>query len=233
MGRISGGNPDYMNHYDIRYFEGLVTFEERTETLKHMIRAYLTTFREKGIETWIAHGTLLGWWWNGKILPWDWDLDTQVSGATLDYLGKHMNQTTHFYSPGDGSAERQYLLDVNPYYTERTRGDGFNIIDARWIDTKNGLFIDITGLSETLPDLSPGVWSCKNQHHYKTGDLFPLRESTFEGVYALIPYSYDDILVTEYQRSALANTKWLGHHWDLRLKEWVNEEDPKLKSQPR
>jgi LicD family len=122
-----------------------------------------------------------------------------------------MNQTTHFYSPVDGSAERQYLLDVNPHYTERTRGDGFNIIDARWIDTKNGLYIDITGLSETQPDLLPGVWSCKNDHHYKTRDLFPLRESTFEGVYALIPYSYDRILITEYQYSALVNTEWLGY----------------------
>jgi hypothetical protein len=35
-----------------------------------MIRAYLMTFNELGLETWIAHGTLLGWWWNGKILPW-------------------------------------------------------------------------------------------------------------------------------------------------------------------
>jgi hypothetical protein len=67
MMRISGGSPDYAGHYDIRYFKGVVTFEERTETLKHMVRAYLTTFREKGIETWIAHGTLLGWWWNGKV----------------------------------------------------------------------------------------------------------------------------------------------------------------------
>ncbi|KAI9785531.1 MAG: hypothetical protein M1839_009272 [Geoglossum umbratile] len=231
--RVSGGSPDHTGHYDIRYFNGVVTDEERVETLQHMIRAYLTTFRDNGLETWIAHGTLLGWWWNGKILPWDWDLDTQVSGATLDYLGEHMNQTRHTYTPKDGSAERQYLLDVNPHHTERTRGDGLNIIDARWIDTQNGLFIDITGLSETQPDLKPGVWSCKNDHEYKTRDLFPLRESTFEGVYALIPYSYDQILVTEYKHSALVNTEWLDHHWDPHLREWLSEDSPALHSQPR
>jgi hypothetical protein len=33
-----------------------------------MTRAYLNFFREQGLETWIAHGTLLGWWWNGKVL---------------------------------------------------------------------------------------------------------------------------------------------------------------------
>jgi hypothetical protein len=34
-----------------------------------MVRAYLGFFREKGLETWIAHGTLLGWWWNGAVRP--------------------------------------------------------------------------------------------------------------------------------------------------------------------
>lgn len=61
------GEDDRLGHYDTRYFHSLVSFNERTETLTHMIRAYITTFRELGLETWIAHGTLLGWWWNGKV----------------------------------------------------------------------------------------------------------------------------------------------------------------------
>ncbi len=61
------GADDRLGHYDTRYFHGLVSFDERTETLTHMVRAYLTTFQKLGLETWIAHGTLLGWWWNGKV----------------------------------------------------------------------------------------------------------------------------------------------------------------------
>lgn len=61
------GHDDLLGHYDQRYFKGIVSNEERTDTLHHMIRAYLNTFRELGLETWIAHGTLLGWWWNGKV----------------------------------------------------------------------------------------------------------------------------------------------------------------------
>jgi hypothetical protein len=121
-----------------------------------------------------------------------------------------MNQTIHRYVSEDKAVERHYLLDVNPHYTERTHGDGYNLIDARWIDMENGLYIDITGLSETRPDVLPGVWSCKNLHEYNTKDLFPLREGVFEGVRALVPYSYDQILVNEYQHSALVNTEWLG-----------------------
>ncbi len=61
------GEDDRLGHYDTRYFHGLVSLNERTETLTHMVRAYLTTFRKLRLETWIAHGTLLGWWWNGKV----------------------------------------------------------------------------------------------------------------------------------------------------------------------
>lgn len=61
------GGGDLMGHYDSRFYHGIVSYEERTDTLTHMIRAYLNFFRENGMETWIAHGTLLGWWWNGKV----------------------------------------------------------------------------------------------------------------------------------------------------------------------
>ena len=61
------GNTDLLGHYDTRFYKGLLSYEEKRDTQVHMMRAYLDTFREKGIETWIAHGTLLGWWWNGKV----------------------------------------------------------------------------------------------------------------------------------------------------------------------
>lgn len=137
-------------------------------------------------------------------------MDTQVSGATLQYLGKKYNQTMHKYQPEDGTPEREYLLDIGAYIDERDRGDGMNVIDARWIDITNGLFIDITGLSETHPDTSPGVWSCKNYHRYHTSDLYPMRETVFEGVPAKVPYSYDKILLEEYHEKAFVVTEYQG-----------------------
>lgn len=137
-------------------------------------------------------------------------MDTQVSDATLTYLGQHYNQTHHKYTSEDGKVKREYLLDVNRMIHERERGDGMNVIDARWIDLTNGLFIDITGLSETHPDTAPGVWSCKNYHRYQTSDLYPMRETMFEGVPAKVPYSYDKILKEEYQQKALVVTEFEG-----------------------
>ncbi|KAF2145932.1 uncharacterized protein K452DRAFT_315218 [Aplosporella prunicola CBS 121167] len=215
------GGDDILGHYDIRYFKGVVSYDERIDTIQHMTRAYLDWFREEGLETWIAHGTLLGWWWSGTMLPWDWDVDTQVAGSTLAYMAKHHNRTIVKYDPHNGTRKRQYLLDVNPWQWERVKGDGMNIIDARWIDTHNGLYIDITGLSETEPDTNPGVLSCKNNHKYSTSDLFPMRRSTYEGVPALIPYAYDKMLIEEYQAKSLTETEYEGHKWDPALNKWV------------
>lgn len=144
-------------------------------------------------------------------LPWDYDLDTQVSDATLQYLGANHNMTIHNYTSSDGNTTREFLLDVNPWIVERVRGNGMNIIDARWIDVRNGLFIDITGLSEVHPHNQPGVWSCKNYHYYKTDELYPMRETMFEGVMAKVPYNYDKILTDEYSENALILTEFNGY----------------------
>ncbi|TVY52295.1 Protein MNN4 [Lachnellula cervina] len=226
------GGSDQLSHYDIRHFNGEeVTYDERVDTLQHLVRSYLSVFREKNIETWIAHGTLLGWWWNGKIMPWDWDLDVQVSASTLTWLGENLNMTTHNYTSvkEDGTSEtREYLLDINPNIVERIRGDGQNVIDARWIDVHNGLFIDITGLAETNPSTQPGIWSCKNFHRYRTRDLYPLRETVFENVPALVPYSFDRILTEEYSARALTKTMHEGHRWMPEQKEWIKLEQQQL-----
>ncbi|KAK2787397.1 hypothetical protein FQN53_005308 [Emmonsiellopsis sp. PD_33] len=217
------GNDDILGHYDTRYFHGAVTYDERSDTLLHMIRAYLDFFRENGLETWIAHGTLLGWWWNGKLLPWDWDVDTQVNTATLLRMGDYFNQTISNYTSPDG-VKHSYLLDVNLYSRYRQRGEGKNIIDARWIDTRNGLYIDITGVSELNKEKEPGVLQCKNFHKYKTSDLYPLRDSMYEGVPAKIPYRYHDILIKEYGHSALIVQDFEDHDWDISQKTWVPDQ---------
>ena len=150
------------------------------------------------------------------MLPWDWDIDTQISEPTLLYLGHHFNGSIYDYSSKDSDpdsepvVERQYLLDVNPAMIERDRGNGNNVIDARWIDIRNGLYIDVTALSETEPADHPGVWTCKNYHHYRTTDLYPMRETTYEGVVTKVPYAYDRILAEEYQEKALVVTDYQG-----------------------
>ncbi|KAI0113778.1 LicD family-domain-containing protein [Nemania sp. FL0031] len=279
-------------HYDVRFFRGKVAYEEHRPALRNLVRSYLGTFKALGVETWLAHGSLLGWWWNGKVMPWDYDLDVQVSTATLEFLGDRYNGSLHEYeyeaeddevvlditgsesgdeegnsssgdkvrrdngnsdqsgdgggngidgtnrgnSSGSGSGDtgaqdteaamtttirRTYLLDVNPHHAALAKGNGANVIDARWIDTSNGLFIDITGLRERDPEKSPGVWSCKNNHRYRTTELWPLRRTDFEGAEAWIPYAFDKILIDEYGPKSLVTEEWAGHRWMPNLREWV------------
>ena len=137
------------------------------------------------------------------MFPWDWDVDVQVSGATLSYMADHLNHSRYTYTTDDGAVTREFLLDVNPYSKRRQHGEGLNIIDARWIDTHNGLYVDITGLSELDPEAEPGAWSCKNGHKYKITELYPMRESTYHGIPAKIPFQYHELLVKEYGETAL------------------------------
>ncbi|KAK2873590.1 hypothetical protein FQN49_002256 [Arthroderma sp. PD_2] len=217
------GMDDTLRHYDNKFFNGVVGQTDRIEGLADMIRAYLQFFRENGLETWIAHGTLLGWWWNGKMLPWDWDLDTQVNSETLQYIGDYFNQTVYNYTSivSGKRRQRQYLLDVNPASRQRERGDGQNVIDARWTDITSGIFTDITGISELNHDTDPGVLSDKNFHTYRDVDIYPLRESTCEGVPANVPFNYVDILITEYGNASLRRTEYENHFWSNDLQEWV------------
>jgi LicD family len=59
-----------LEHYDARFFRGKVSAEKRLESLSGLIVAFLDIMEAEGIVTWLAHGTLLGWYWNGHSLPW-------------------------------------------------------------------------------------------------------------------------------------------------------------------
>ncbi|KAL2255825.1 hypothetical protein VTK26DRAFT_2654 [Humicola hyalothermophila] len=111
---------------------------------------------------------------------------------------------------GGRQKEGHYLLDVNPHWSSLGRGRGLNVIDARWIDVSTGMYVDITGLMERDPDRAPGVVSCKNFHAYRVGDLYPLRETEFEGVPALVPFEFENILMGEYGAKSLVTTEWAG-----------------------
>ena len=64
------------------------------------------------------------------------------------------------------------MLEVNPHYVNREQSDNLNVIDARWIDTTSGLFIDITTAryNYTHP-AGEGMLSCKDGHEYRVYGL--------------------------------------------------------------
>jgi LicD family len=163
-------------HYDGRFANRQVGKDERLPHLTALMKSFLSTMADIGAETWIMHGTLLGWWWNQKIMPWDTDIDVQVSESTIAFLAKYYNMTEFHFSLPEIHGGRSYLLEVNPHYTIRGTEDKLNVIDARWIDTDTGLFIDISTvrLNETArAEGIEGALMCKDRHHYLV-HCFPL-----------------------------------------------------------
>lgn len=157
-------------------------------------------------------------------MPWDSDLDVQMSEASMHHLASYYNLTIyHFALPGI-SEGRDYMLEINPNYKNGSTADKLNMIDARWVDTETGLFIDITTLrrNETAEALGiKGAMMCKDRHHYMFDDIFPLRESVFEGIQVKVPYAYSDLLIEEYSAYALTKVDFENHHFDQERMEWI------------
>jgi phosphorylcholine metabolism protein LicD len=188
------------------------------------MQTYLSTMNDIGAETWIMHGSLLGWWWNRKIMPWDSDVDVQMSESSIEYLATYYNMTIHHYRLPGVPQGRDYLLEVNPNYVNGSTADWLNVIDARWIDTESGLFIDITTLrrnEKMEAEGKHGYMMCKDKHEYMAQDIFPLRDSTFEDTPTKIPYAYAELLEREYGPKALTNKQFHQHNFDSEKMEWI------------
>ena len=102
-------------------------------------------------------------------MPWDSDVDVQLSYANMHFLASYYNMTMYHYQLPDLQEGRNYMLEINPGYTNGGVEDYLNMIDARWIDTETGLFIDITTLrvNHTARALGvEGAMMCKDKHHY-------------------------------------------------------------------
>ncbi|KAK2592499.1 mannosyltransferase [Conoideocrella luteorostrata] len=84
---FEAGTTPSLVHYDSRFFVREVSYSAHRVILRNLIRSYFSFASSHHIETWLAHGSLLGWWWNGHVLPWDYDLDVQVANDTLRLLG--------------------------------------------------------------------------------------------------------------------------------------------------
>lgn len=104
-------------------------------------------------------------------MPWDSDIDVQMSEPSMHFLASYYNMSVYHYKTPGHPTGRDYMLEINPHYLIRGREDKLNVIDARWIDTESGLFIDITTVRKNEKSLEPGMMGCKDGHSYKVRDL--------------------------------------------------------------
>lgn len=138
-------------HYDWRFFSGIINYTDKQPPVLHgLLQAYLKFANANNITTWVAHGSLLSWYWNGVAFPWDNDIDVQMPIQDLHLLSKNFNQSLIVDMGGESGHEiryGRYFIDCGTFISHRTAGNGHNNIDARFIDVDTGFYIDITGLS--------------------------------------------------------------------------------------
>ncbi|KAJ3066689.1 hypothetical protein HDU98_010023 [Podochytrium sp. JEL0797] len=161
------------------------------ESLPALLKSWAAFSERNQIVWWISHGEMIGWFWNARLLPWDFDLDIQMSVFQLTQL-LQFNQTM---------IDDRFLIDVGPNVLVRTPQFD-NTIDARVVDTKTGYFMDITGLAQ-ISSSSVDEVRCKSPHAYGYADIMPLRETVLEGVKVWRPREVSKILKQEYGLKAL------------------------------
>lgn len=138
-----------LSHYDLRFFHSKIPAMDRVSILHRVARSWARFTNSHNITTWLAHGSLMGYYFNGLILPWDDDLDVQVSATSFWDLVKMNGTMVIDYQ--DGVDIGMYLIDINPFFYKRERNPD-NKIDARFIDIRSGLYIDITVLANDIND---------------------------------------------------------------------------------
>ncbi|RYP15112.1 hypothetical protein DL765_005935 [Monosporascus sp. GIB2] len=227
-----------LGHYDRRYFRGEVPYEERLPALRLLVRSYLAVCRELGVETWLAHGSPLGWYWNGRIMPWDRDVDAQVTGRRTPPPRPRMRgpaprergrrraggtrirgaRRRHDHDGGPGrEAAGEFLPDVNLALRGATRQRGQR--RRRALDRRaHGALRRHhggRGRGAVVPGASGATRTATAAR----------RATVFEGVPASVPFGFAEILVGEYGVESLYVTRYLDYQLGEHLTEWIKMEN--------
>ncbi|KAL7663616.1 Protein MNN4 [[Candida] zeylanoides] len=236
-------------HYDWRFFRAfkpaaVSSVESDDITLNELLRVWLKFSSSVGVRTWLAHGSLLSWYWSGIGFPWDSDLDVQMPISDLYRLARGYNQSVvveNVLRPdGTFNGVGRYLVDVTSSLTVREPTNGLNNIDARFIDLDTGMYLDITGLSASntptpkryataeLAGLSDydrnqqlAVYNCRNRHFLQLDEVQPLVLSHMNNAPVYVPRQFARILDAEYSERSLSEENFSDYYYMPNFRMWV------------
>lgn len=213
-----------MHHYNFPWIKQIISHEERIQVVHHLIRSWFKYCEHAGIISWFNYGNLIGWYFNAQNLPWDNDVDVQVSIKDQDKIGRYHNNTLIIENPKNG--DHIFWLQTNPIYLQQNNAQ---FIDSRYIDIKTGIYIDISALWEDKTP-RPGnikpkdgeiAIHCKHYNWFTFSDIFPLRRTIYEGAQAYMPNGIEPILKRFYGDKAINNWNIFDHNWQPDIGLWV------------
>lgn len=245
------GNKDAGWHYEWRFFNGALRHKKEGWTtqqleirekiiLDRLLRNWFRFAKNKGIVSWIAHGPLLSWYWNGLMFPYDIDIDIQMPSSELNRLAKFYNQSLVVEEIEEGFGK--YFIDCSTFLHHRDKAVKDNYIDARFIDIDTGTYIDITGIgknNEQLPleyksyvrnKVNSGeeveLYMDRRKHWLTFEQINPLHYSMISGVPTFIPNDIMTMLNKEYQKGTKLYY-YQGYYFVPILRLWLQEKDLK------
>ena len=172
------------SHLDIRYGKTNLTKSVIHAKLKELLKQTEYLFNKIHIPCIIMHGSLIGWYFGEKMLPWDDDIDIVILDEHREKL-KMLN----------GFQTNTILIEVSPVI-DTIKRDPSNIIEARIICKKTGVFIDITNLSKGNIF---HIGNSSNSHISKTFKLYTKYKHTDHFLFKPVKYPYKDYFDIQYQ----------------------------------
>ncbi|KAI3403850.2 hypothetical protein KGF56_003280 [Candida oxycetoniae] len=246
-------NKDAGWHYEWRFFNGALRYikddswtveqlEVREQIiLDRLLRNWFRFAEEKGIISWIAHGPLLSWYWDGLMFPFDIDIDIQMPSSELNRLSANYNMTLVIEDLNEGYGK--YLIDCATFLHHRDLAAKDNHIDARFIDIDTGTYIDITGIGINNERPSPEydgyiktkqrkgesieLYMDRRKHWLNFEKISPLHYSSIGGVPVYVPNDILSMLNSEYSRGT-KSLYFEGYYYVPCLRLWLKQS--KIKS---
>ncbi|CUM66789.1 uncharacterized protein PRCAT00004471001 [Priceomyces carsonii] len=240
-------NRDSGWHYEWRFFNGALRYikddwtMEQLETreqiiLDRLLRNWFRFAEEKGIISWIAHGPLLAWYWNGLMFPYDLDIDIQMPSSELNRLSKNYNMTLVIEDLEEGYGK--FLIECATFLHHRDMPSKDNHIDARFIDIDTGTYIDITGIGKNNEVPPPEydshirnknanggsveLYMDRRKHWLNFESINPLRYSMIGGVPVYVPNDIMSMLNREYSQGT-RSYHFGGYYYVPLVRLWVEE----------
>ncbi|GMM28756.1 hypothetical protein DAMA08_014720 [Martiniozyma asiatica (nom. inval.)] len=247
------------HHFDLKFFNGFISeskinYHDNLDykvkmILHHMLHTWLQFSFNAGVISFPAHGSLLSWYWDGMIFPWDNDIDVILPIQDLNDLCMNFNNSLIIQSSTDGFSK--FFLDCSKSITVRENGNGNNNIDARFIDVDSGMYIDLTGLTVTGQDGmsdsqrehlglkkiegddsekrnklfelhdNADIYNCRNKHFYPHDELSPMRFTLMEHGPAFVPSNIEEALTSEYSAKSLVTINYNYHIFIEEFQLWL------------
>ena len=208
-----------INHIDRIYGNPRIKFTKKfiIENLKIMLNVFINICENNDIKPVLAHGGLIGHYFNNKMLPWDDDIDLVFIGESINnFLRIDLKKI---------NLNKYFFLDINPNSLNRSIKDRVNVIDARFISKQYGFFIDITFLTENkilTKKHGKVVINCKSPHYYFLDDFLPLKKEKFEEMEIYVPNKIVNVLSYEYGKKVF---KPKFKNWIFKDNLWQRKEN--------